>query len=169
MEARAIETYFSPIPQHRYPMRGVIQWGVDLAAEQAAEDLQLNQWEPSHYPISRDFMADFNEVEILQASERATELLNAHFLELSSPQCLAIFKNQHTGCPYSGDTDSCDKTERCCTELNGSSEHFVGFRRIQSHPINNKSCQYYSHDWRLRCAVNPKGQCEGCKDFKALS
>jgi hypothetical protein len=32
--------------------------------------------------------------------------------------------------------------------------------------INNKTCKYFNQSAYLKCAVNPSGTCEGCKDYE---
>jgi Family of unknown function (DUF6464) len=34
---------------------------------------------------------------------------------------------------------------------------------------NNTNCRYNAQSAHLKCAVNPKGSCDGCKDFEATS
>ncbi|MBW4598995.1 MAG: hypothetical protein KME29_05105 [Calothrix sp. FI2-JRJ7] len=39
----------------------------------------------------------------------------------------------------------------------------------QKSAIDNKSCKYFNGSAYLKCAVNPKGACEGCKDYEPNS
>ncbi len=64
------------------------------------------------------------------------------------------------------------------TILFPSAEQDVYARSILIHQIftrilrageeyNNTNCAYNANSAHLKCAVNPKGSCDGCKDFKA--